>query len=62
LAQVCTFLAFVGGLLASLWHARAIFTGGGKAAKALAVLWVLSFTVLVAIGWYHHLLSFNPNY
>ena len=67
LAQACTILAFVGGLLAALWHARAVFTGAGvangtKAAKALAILWVASFAVLVAIGWYHHLLSFNPHY
>jgi hypothetical protein len=25
-------------------------------------LWVLSFAVLVVVGFYHHLLSFNPNY
>ena len=62
LAQACTVLAFVGGLLAALWHARATFAAGGKAAKALAVVWLLSFAVLVAIGWYHHLLSFNPHY
>ena len=62
LAQLSTFLAFVGGLLAALWHARSVAASGGKAARALSGLWVLSFSVLVVIGFYHHLLSFNPNY
>jgi len=62
LAQATSMLAFIGGLLASLWHARGVFAGGGKAARGLSVLWILSFAVLVAVGFHHHLLSFNPNY
>jgi len=66
LAQATSFLAFIGGLVAALWHARVSFAGGkaggNNGAKALSVLWVLSFAVLVAIGWHHNLLSFNPQY
>jgi CubicO group peptidase (beta-lactamase class C family) len=62
LAQASSWLTLVGGLLAALWHARAVAPGGGKAARGLSALWVLSFAVLVAVGFYHHLLSFNPNY
>ncbi|NGZ86172.1 serine hydrolase domain-containing protein [Duganella aceris] len=68
LAQGVTIVAFVGGLLASAWHVRSVFAGagadagGGRAARALAALWLLSFVVLVAVGAWHHLLSFNPNY
>jgi CubicO group peptidase (beta-lactamase class C family) len=62
LAQACSFVAFIGGLLAALWHARSALTGGGKAAIGLSVLWVLSFAVLVVVGFHHNLLSFNPNY
>jgi CubicO group peptidase (beta-lactamase class C family) len=64
LTQACSIVAFVGGLLAALWHARAVaVAGGGKpAAIALPLLWVLSFAVLVVVGFSHHLLSFNPNY
>jgi hypothetical protein len=62
LAQATSFLAFIGGLAAALWHARISFAGGNKGAMALSALWVLSFAVLVAIGWHHNLLSFNPQY
>jgi CubicO group peptidase (beta-lactamase class C family) len=62
LAQLVTIVGFVGGLLAALWHARTVLAAGGAAARSLAVLWLLSFAVLVAIGLYHHLLSINPNY
>jgi CubicO group peptidase (beta-lactamase class C family) len=63
LAQVLTLVAFIGGLLASLWQARPAFQGGGgKAAKALAVVWVLAFAVLIVIGAAHHLMSFNQNF
>lgn len=66
LAQAMSFLAFIGGLAAALWHAGVTFTGANvdsnKRAKALSALWVLSFAVLVAIGWHHNLLSFNPQY
>ena len=71
LTQAATILAFVGGLVAALWHARAVFAGAGtaagdngegKAAKGMAALWVLAFAILVAVGAWHHLLSFNPYY
>ncbi len=63
LAQITTWLAFVGGLGASLWHARRVAAAGAsKGALALPALWVLSFTILVAVGFYHRLLSVNPNY
>jgi CubicO group peptidase (beta-lactamase class C family) len=62
LAQATSILAFIGGLAAALWHARFTFAGRDRGAIALSVLWVLSFAVLVAIGWHHNLLSFNPNY
>jgi len=63
LAQVCTWIAFVGGLAAALLQLRAVATEGErKTALVLPLLWVLSFAVLVAIGFGHHLLSFNPNY
>ena len=65
LAQVLTLVAFIGGLLVSLWQTRLAFKGGaavGKAAKALAVIWVLAFAVLIVIGGAHHLMSFNQNF
>ncbi|MDH0865231.1 serine hydrolase [Mitsuaria sp. GD03876] len=62
LTQLVTIVAFVGGLIVSLWHARRAWAGGGKATRALAVTWVLAFVVLVAIGAAHHLMSFNQNF
>jgi CubicO group peptidase (beta-lactamase class C family) len=70
LAQGATILAFIGGLAAALWYARTVFAvpragahaGAGTATRALALLWVLSFAVLVAVGAWHHLLSLNPYY
>ena len=68
LAQGATILALIGGLLASAWHARSVFANArgrnstGKTDKALAVLWLLTFAVLVAVGAWHKLLSFNPHY
>jgi hypothetical protein len=62
LAQGVTILAFIGGLVAAVWHARTVFASAGAGARALAVLWVLAFAVLVAVGAWHHLLSFNPDY
>jgi CubicO group peptidase (beta-lactamase class C family) len=63
LAQLLSWLAFLGGLGVALWHARTAFAAGArKAALVLPMLWVLGFLVLTAVGFYHHLLSFNPNY
>ncbi|QGZ41324.1 CubicO group peptidase (beta-lactamase class C family) [Pseudoduganella flava] len=66
--QGVTIVAFVGGLLAALWHARTVFAGakagnsGGGTGRGMALLWVLAFAVLVGVGAWHHLLSFNPHY
>lgn len=63
MAQLASWLAFLGGLGVALWHARTVFAAGGrKGALALPVLWILCFLVLTAVGFHHHLLSFNPNY
>lgn len=62
LAQLASLLGFVGGLLAALWHLRAALRPGATASRSLAVLWVLSFAVLVVVGLCHHLIGFNANY
>jgi CubicO group peptidase (beta-lactamase class C family) len=74
LTQAVTIVAFIGGLLAALGHVRTVWNAagdagsggagrtGGVGAKALAILWLLSFAVLVAVGACHHLLSLNPDY
>ena len=65
LSQLATLLAFGGGLLVSLWHARTVFQAGSVASKwarGLAVLWVLSFAVLLVMGVAHHMISFNQWY
>ncbi len=61
-AQLTSFVGFVGGLAAALWHARKTVAGSGKASLALAALWVLAFAVLTTVGVYHNLLSFYPHY
>lgn len=62
LAQVSSWLAFGGGLLAALWHARSAAAAGARRALVLPVLWVLCFALLVAVGLHHHLMSFNPHF
>lgn len=62
LAQGATWLGFVGGLAAAVWHARARFAGATLAPRTLSVLWVAAYAVLVLVGLYYHLLSFNPDY
>jgi hypothetical protein len=68
LAQVLTLVAFIGGGLVALWQARSVFQSDGKstqaskATQALAVIWVLSFAVLIVLGGAHHLMSFNQNF
>lgn len=62
LSQLTAFIGFLGGLIAALWHARTVFQSGTRWARVLAVLWVLAFAVLVVVGFYHKVLSFNPNY
>lgn len=61
LSQAAGFVAFVGGLAAALWHARGAWHRG-TAAKSLALLWIASFAILVAVGLAHHLLSFNQHF
>jgi hypothetical protein len=65
LSQITTLLAFGGGLLASVWHAMGVFKAGSTAsrwARALAVLWLVSFAVLFVLGLVHHMISFNQWY
>ncbi|MFO1338603.1 MAG: serine hydrolase domain-containing protein [Burkholderiaceae bacterium] len=62
LAQGATLLAFVGGLAAAAWHARAALRQGSVAARGLALAWLACFGVLLVAGGYHHLLGFNQNY
>ena len=62
LAQASSWLAFGGGLVAALWHARTVAAACARAALVLPVLWVLCFALLVAVGLYHHLMSFNPHF
>lgn len=62
LAQTVSLLGLVGGLVAALLHTRAAFAAGARVSRALALVWLASFGVLVALGGYHHLLGFNPNY
>ena len=62
LAQATSWLAFGGGLLAALWHARTVAAAGARHALGLPLLWVLCFALLVAVGLYHHLLSFNSHF
>lgn len=62
LAQASSFLAFIGGLAAALWHLRTVATGPARGALVMPVVWVACFAILVAVGFYHKLLSFNPNY
>lgn len=63
LAQAFTALAFIGGLLAALWHARGAWAAGTRRpTRGLAVLWLLAFGVLAGVASYHHLIGFNPNY
>jgi CubicO group peptidase (beta-lactamase class C family) len=62
-AQALSLAGFAGGLAAALWRARVVFAPGhGRWARAVAVLWVLAFAGLLAVGIDDHLLGFNPNY
>ncbi|MDN3919129.1 serine hydrolase domain-containing protein [Roseateles violae] len=65
LAQIATLVAFGGGLLASAWHAKSVFQAGSahsKWARLLALLWLLSFAVLLGLGLAHHMIGFNQWY
>lgn len=62
LAQLALALAAIGGLVAAGLHARSVLKAGDKFAKALAVVWVLAFAVLLVVGFHHHLIGFNQQY
>lgn len=61
-AQLTLAVAAIGGLLVAGWRARDAFKQGGKATRALAVVWVAAFAVLLVVASYHHLIGFNQNY
>lgn len=62
LAQIVLAVSAIGGLVAASLHARTALRAGDKYAKALAVVWVLSFAVLLVVGLAHHLIGFNQQY
>ncbi len=62
LAQLALAASAVGGLIVSGLYARNVLKTGGKATKALAIVWVLSFAVLLIVSLNHHLISFNQWY
>jgi hypothetical protein len=55
-------VATIGGLVVAVLQARAALKVGDKSAKALAIVWVLSFAVLLVVALNHHLIGFNQNY
>ena len=62
LAQTALGLALVAGLVATVAHLRATLRQGSTAARAMAVVWLACFGVLLLAGGYHHLLGFNQQY
>lgn len=63
LSQLSSLLAFGGGLLASAWHLRSVMrAGASKGARALALLWLVSFAVLFVMGLAHKMIDFNQWY
>lgn len=62
LAQLTLAVATAGGLVVAALHARHALRAGDKWAKALAVVWLLSFALLLAVALSHHLISFNQWY
>ena len=61
-AQAVLGIAAIGGLVVAVLHARQAFKRGDKASRALALVWVLAFAVLLVVGVHHHLIGFNQNY
>ena len=53
-----------GGLIAALMHAKTALLkpGSSIASRGLSLAWLLSFVVLVVLGTYHHMISFNQWY
>ncbi|MGM9484550.1 serine hydrolase domain-containing protein [Roseateles sp. NT4] len=62
LAQLTLALSAVGGLVVSGLNARSVLKVGDKWAKALAIVWVLAFAILLTVSLNHHLISFNQWY
>ncbi|KQV47238.1 hypothetical protein ASC95_23945 [Pelomonas sp. Root1217] len=62
LAQLSLALSAIGGLVVAGLHARNVMKTGDKWSKALAIVWVLSFAVLLIVSLAHHLISFNQWY
>lgn len=61
LAQVVTAVAFIGGLLAAAWNAKALHQAG-LATRAMALVWLAAFGVLTVLGIAHHMIGFNQWY
>ena len=62
LAQLAMAVSAIGGLVVSALYARGVLKTGGKATKALAIVWLLSFAVLLIVSLNHRLISFNQWY
>lgn len=62
LAQLTLAVSTVGGLVAAALHARSTWQAGDRWARALAVVWVLAFAVLLVVAAGHHLIGFNQYY
>jgi CubicO group peptidase (beta-lactamase class C family) len=62
LAQLTLAVASIGGLAAAGLHARQVLKAGDKWSQALAIVWVLSFAILLAVAASHHLIGFNQHY
>lgn len=62
LAQMALAVSTIGGLVVAVLNARHVLRAGDKWSKALAIVWVLSFAVLLIVSLNHHLISFNQWY
>jgi hypothetical protein len=62
IAQILTAIAFIGGFIASVWNAKNVLPKGPLASRSLALVWVLSFAVLLVVGFAHHMISLNQWY
>ncbi|MBI3348104.1 MAG: serine hydrolase [Burkholderiales bacterium] len=62
LAQLALAVSAISGLVVAGLHARDVLKIGDRWARALAIVWVLSFAVLLIVSLNHHLISFNQYY
>ncbi|KQW42835.1 MULTISPECIES: serine hydrolase [unclassified Roseateles] len=62
IAQLTLAGSVIGGLIVAGLHARSALKVGDKWGKALAIVWLLAFAVLLVVALYHHLIGFNQNY